>query len=127
MMVKWMLQNCFGGETIIPMLKGASLVRIVKQFDPTRNIRVIGIRPGEKLHEQLLNRREHERTVMHENKVVCPYFVLLPDGKEWDVLYKKYLDMSYKLIDRKSYFSNDIDIQMSDKEIFDSIINVDVR
>lgn len=42
-----------GGETFIPKLKSVKITDLVKVMGPDKKIKLIGIRPGEKIHESL--------------------------------------------------------------------------
>ena len=80
-------------------------------------IKITGVRPGEKIHEQLLNRRESERTYD-----VDDYYIVLPEKIDWDNSIEKHYK-SFEKINRVRYFSNDNDLQMSLNEIKSIIIN----
>jgi len=47
-----------GGEIFIPKMKNMSVMNMVKMLAPECKVRVIGMRPGEKLHETLVTRYE---------------------------------------------------------------------
>jgi UDP-N-acetylglucosamine 4,6-dehydratase/5-epimerase len=106
-MVSWTLNNMRGGEIIIPKIQASRVLDVAKAVDDKKDIKITGIRPGEKIHEQLLNRREAERTYD-----VDDYFVVLPEAIEWDTSLKLYYD-KYDKINKLTYASNDDDIQMS--------------
>tara|TARA_E500000178_G_C17025475_1_gene757753 strand:+ start:545 stop:1549 length:1005 start_codon:yes stop_codon:yes gene_type:complete len=42
-----------GGEIFIPKLKSVRILDLAKAMDPNKKIEIIGIRPGEKIHESL--------------------------------------------------------------------------
>ncbi len=65
-----------GGEIFIPKLPSYNILQLVKCMDPKSNIKikVIGKRPGEKIHEAMVSSLESYRTV-----VLDDYLVVLPE------------------------------------------------
>lgn len=51
-----------GGEIFVPKMKNMSVLDMVKLLAPECKIKVIGMRPGEKLHETLITRYEAAQT-----------------------------------------------------------------
>jgi len=69
-----------GGEVFIPKIPSMRVVDLAEAMAPGVPVEVIGIRPGEKLHELLLTADESRHAVdAGEN------FVLLPEHQWWDV------------------------------------------
>ena len=60
--VFWALKNSDGREIIIPKLKSYNILDIAKAIDPKRKIEVIGLRPGEKIHEELISIHDSDNT-----------------------------------------------------------------
>ena len=46
------------GETFIPKIPSVKITDLAKAIDPTKKIKIIGLRPGEKLHETLCSSDE---------------------------------------------------------------------
>lgn len=67
-----------GGELFIPKMKSLKVVDVVKTLVPECRIKIIGIRPGEKLHETLITEHEIERT-----RDAGDFYVVLPEFKLW--------------------------------------------
>lgn len=111
-MVEWSLKNCFGGEIIIPKIKASSIIDIAKMVDSKKEINIIGIRPGEKIHEQLFNRREHNKAYD-----IGLYYAILPESNEWDSSIEEYYASKFKTSERISYYSNQEDLIMNKKEL----------
>ena len=59
-----------GGEIIIPKLPSIKILNLAKAIDSRKKIKIIGIRPGEKLHEELISKEEWLRTTDHENYLI---------------------------------------------------------
>jgi len=57
-MVDWSLKNCLGGEIIVPKISSYKILDIAKAIDPKRRIKFIGLRAGEKIHEELISDNE---------------------------------------------------------------------
>jgi FlaA1/EpsC-like NDP-sugar epimerase len=111
-MVEWSIKNCLGGEIIIPKIKASSILSIANVMDPNKEVKIIGVRPGEKIHEQLFNRREHLNAYN-----VGMYYAILPERNEWDRKVEKYYKSNFKLSDREVYSSDCSDLQLSSIEI----------
>jgi len=56
--VSWALSNNIGGEIFVPKLPSYKIVDLAKAIDPKKKIKIIGIRPGEKIHEELISDSE---------------------------------------------------------------------
>ena len=54
------LKSSIGGEIFIPKLKSYSLKSLVEAIKPEKGYYLIGQRPGEKMHEELINYEESE-------------------------------------------------------------------
>jgi len=67
------IQEMKGGEIFVPKLPSMRVVDLAKTIARDSEIRVIGIRPGEKLHEVLISENEARCALEFEN-----YFVILP-------------------------------------------------
>lgn len=76
------LKYGIGGEIFVrqlPSMKIIDLIDVLKiKYDGNNQIKVIGLRPGEKIHEVLINESEMARTFAFDN-----YFVIAPSLSEW--------------------------------------------
>lgn len=52
-----------GGEIFIPKIPSCKITDIVKAISPNLNCKIIGIRPGEKIHEQLYSSDESSKCI----------------------------------------------------------------
>ena len=50
--------NSVGGEIFVPKISSYRIMDIVKAIQKNKNIKIVGIRPGEKLHEELISKAE---------------------------------------------------------------------
>ena len=93
--VRFVLQSMtemFGGELFVPKLPSYNIMDLAKAIAPNARIKIIGIREGEKLHEEMITSHDSYNTVEHKNK-----YVVLPNSKylSWNLNdYKK----KYKFI-----------------------------
>jgi UDP-N-acetylglucosamine 4,6-dehydratase len=90
-LVLFALGNMEGGEIIVPKIPSMRLVDLFEALAPGAEREIIGIRPGEKLHEILLTEQEARHAVELSN-----YYVVLPEflGKE---KYQKYYEFGKEL------------------------------
>ena len=73
--------DCFnrmkGGEIFIPKIPSMYVTDIAKAIDPNFKIKVIGIRPGEKLHEVLCSREDNKQTLeFKDHFIIAPNIII---------------------------------------------------
>ncbi len=73
------LELMVGGEIFVPKIPSYRIMDVAKAIDPKIKTKVIGIRPGEKLHEEMITLSDSYRTLEFKN-----HFVILPSTKLWD-------------------------------------------
>ena len=73
------IEKMVGGEVFVPKIPSMRLLDIVEAVAPHAKLRVIGIRPGEKLHEVLITPEESRRTIEFDN-----YYVIEPEHPFWN-------------------------------------------
>ena len=74
--VKFVLKSferMYGGEIFIPKINSIKILDIAKSIDPKAEIKITGIRPGEKLHEILCPQDEAHLTLEYKD-----YFMIKP-------------------------------------------------
>jgi len=76
-LVMFALENMAGGEIFIPKIPSMKIVDLFDAIAPKAKKEIIGIRPGEKLHEMLLTKEEARHAIELDN-----YFVVLPESTE---------------------------------------------
>ena len=57
-LVLWSINNLSGGEIVIPKLKSLWIKDLARSINKNSKFNVIGIRPGEKLHEELMSKSD---------------------------------------------------------------------
>jgi UDP-N-acetylglucosamine 4,6-dehydratase len=88
-----------GGEVFVPKIPSTTIVDLAKAIAPDCEIEIIGIRPGEKLHELLISEDEARSTIELDDM-----FVVLPASPQWFV--HDWEKEGKKLEDGYSYASN---------------------
>ncbi len=78
------IEKMYGGEVFVPKLPSTTIPDLAIAIAPDSEIEVIGIRPGEKLHEVLISEDEARSTIELEDMYVVqpatsPWF-----GYEWE-------------------------------------------
>ena len=62
-MVIWSIVNSKGGEIFVPKLASFRVVDLVKALPKNIKTKVIGIRPGEKIHEDMITIADSQNTI----------------------------------------------------------------
>jgi UDP-N-acetylglucosamine 4,6-dehydratase len=81
------IEEMQGGEVFVPKIPSMKVIDLAKAIAPAAKINVVGIRPGEKLHESLISRDEARTTVeLDDMYVVQPADVLATNwfGHAWE-------------------------------------------
>jgi UDP-N-acetylglucosamine 4,6-dehydratase len=76
-MVLWALENALGGEIFVPKIPSYRITDVAEAIAPGCRQEVIGIRPGEKVHEEMITVSDGFNTVDLNH-----YFAILPPGGE---------------------------------------------
>ena len=101
-----------GGELFVPRIPSMKITDLVAAIAPNSKIKEIGIRPGEKLHEEMISPDDSRRAVMQKTK-----FILSPTSSEWAYVEPK----GEKLPEGFSYRSDTNDQWLTQSEINDFI------
>jgi hypothetical protein len=90
-----------GGEIFVPKIPSMKIVDLAAAIAPDCDIEVIGIRPGEKIHEVLITQEEGRNTVMYNGM-----YVIMPNHSWWQ---KLNYNAGKRLSDGFRYTSNNND------------------
>jgi UDP-N-acetylglucosamine 4,6-dehydratase len=101
-----------GGELFVPRIPSMKITDLVAAIAPNSKIEEIGIRPGEKLHEEMISVDDSRRTVMQKTK-----FILSLTSRESAYVEPK----GDKLPEGFSYKSDTNDQWLTQREIKDFI------
>jgi UDP-N-acetylglucosamine 4,6-dehydratase len=78
------LDEMHGGEVFVPKIPSMKVVDLAKVVAPQAKINVIGIRPGEKLHEVLISEDEARTVVELDDMYVVQPAEALWFGRDWE-------------------------------------------
>lgn len=73
------LERMWGGELFVPRIPSYRILDLVKAIAPDAQIKIVGIRAGEKLHEEMITATDALGTVEFDD-----YYVILPSMPLWD-------------------------------------------
>ena len=76
-LIEYSILNAESGDIVIPKLKSMKITDLMAIFSEKYNktVEIIGLRPGEKIHESLINDTQYSRTVDKDNYyIIKPYF-----------------------------------------------------
>ncbi|WP_328705877.1 UDP-N-acetylglucosamine 4,6-dehydratase (inverting) [Erythrobacter rubeus] len=72
-MVLWALEHAQGGEIFVPKIPSYLITDLAEAVAPECKIEMVGIRPGEKIHEEMITTSDSLNTVD-----LGPYYAILP-------------------------------------------------
>lgn len=74
-MVLWSIANAWGGEILVPKIPSYNIVDVATAVGPDCRQEVVGVRPGEKIHEEMITASDSFNTVD-----LGRYFAILPSS-----------------------------------------------
>lgn len=112
--------NCatimIGGEIFVPKLPSYNIVQLAKCIQPEAQIKITGIRPGEKLHEAMLSATESMKTIeLDDFLVVTPEISI---NKDYESKYGK----KYRV--KNSEYSSGDNVLINENDLLDMIDSV---
>jgi UDP-N-acetylglucosamine 4,6-dehydratase/5-epimerase len=84
-MVLWAIANALGKEIFVPKIPSFNIETLAKAIAPNAQIENIGIRPGEKIHEEMITESDSYNTIEFDK-----YFAILPSGVDREKYLKHY-------------------------------------
>ncbi|MCG3110392.1 MAG: UDP-N-acetylglucosamine 4,6-dehydratase (inverting) [Candidatus Manganitrophus sp. SB1] len=79
-LVLYALQNMWGGEIFVPKIPSYRITDVAEAIAPGAEKKMTGIRPGEKLHEEMITETDALNTIEFDK-----YFVILPSVPLWNI------------------------------------------
>ncbi|MFJ6210784.1 UDP-N-acetylglucosamine 4,6-dehydratase (inverting) [Lysinibacillus sp. NPDC092081] len=92
------LERMHGGEVFVPKIPSMNIMDLAKAIAPDCKYEIIGIRPGEKLHEAMIMEDDARHTVEFDS-----YYVIQPEFPWWS---KSFAEGGRKLPEGFSYTSD---------------------
>jgi UDP-N-acetylglucosamine 4,6-dehydratase len=108
--------NCasimIGGEIFVPKLESYNILQLAKCIDSTAIFKIIGKRPGEKLHESMISSSESYKTIIKDH-----YYIVLPEIS----INKKYIEYY-----GNNFMEEDIEYSSGNNKLIDDndLINI---
>ncbi len=72
-------RRMWGGEIFVPRIPSYRITDVAAALAPDAELKIVGIRPGEKLHEEMITATDSLGTIEFDD-----YFVILPSAPVWD-------------------------------------------
>ncbi|MFN4122570.1 MAG: UDP-N-acetylglucosamine 4,6-dehydratase (inverting) [Flavobacteriales bacterium] len=79
-MVLHALEHAWGGELFVPKIPSYKITDVAKAIGPECKIEIVGIRPGEKIHEEMITPSDSYTTYD-----LGKYYVILPLKPTWEL------------------------------------------
>jgi UDP-N-acetylglucosamine 4,6-dehydratase len=78
-MILYALKSSWGGELFVPKIPSYRITDLARAIAPNAEIKVIGVRPGEKIHEEMISASDSYFTYD-----AGKYYIILPPKCPWD-------------------------------------------
>lgn len=82
-MVLWAIKNSMGGELFVPKIPSYRISDLAEAIAPSCKKNIVGIRPGEKIHEEMITTSDGMNTID-----LGKYFAILPSDGSLQIKYK---------------------------------------
>ncbi|MDD5286347.1 MAG: UDP-N-acetylglucosamine 4,6-dehydratase (inverting) [Desulfuromonadaceae bacterium] len=79
-LVYFAIQHMWGGEIFVPKIPSYRITELAEAIAPNCRIEHVGVRPGEKIHEEMITETDALNTVEFDK-----YFVIMPSYPTWDL------------------------------------------
>ena len=79
-MVLWAIANAWGGEILVPKIPSYRIVDVAEAVAPGCRQEIVGIRPGEKIHEEMITASDSFNTVD-----LGRYYAILPTTEQYSI------------------------------------------
>lgn len=79
-MVLWALEHAEGGELLVPKIPSYRICDVAAAVSPDARQEIVGIRPGEKIHEEMITASDSPNTVD-----MGAYYAILPTWEKYSI------------------------------------------
>lgn len=79
-MVIFALENAWGGEIFVPKIPSYRILDVANAICPNCEHKIVGIRPGEKIHEEMITKSDSFLTYD-----LGKYYTILPNKTKWNL------------------------------------------
>lgn len=109
------LERMHGGEIFVPKIPSMNIMDLAKAIAPECKTKVVGIRPGEKLHEAMIMEDDARHTLEHDT-----YYVIQPEFPFWS---KQFADGGKELPEGFEYTSDKNEKWLTGEELRELVID----
>ena len=102
------LEMMQAGELYVPRIPSMRIVDLAAAVAPNAELEEVGMRPGEKLHEEMISADDSRRTIVMKDR-----YVVTPVVAEWGYIEPE----GQKMSEGQAYQSNSNDLWMSQEDI----------
>ena len=113
-MVDWAISKSKGGEIIIPKIPSFKVIDLAKVIAPNAKINFVGIRQGEKIHEDLITNSESINTLDYKK-----YFLIISDKKK---IQKFYISKGARRVSKDFYYNSGTNKKFLNKSEIKSLL-----
>ncbi|CAN2170281.1 COG1086 Predicted nucleoside-diphosphate sugar epimerases [Candidatus Nanopelagicaceae bacterium] len=110
------LEIMCGGELYVPRIPSMKIVDLAQAIAPGSPMEEIGMRPGEKLHEEMISEDDSRRTIQTKDR-----FIVTPVVAEWGFINP----VGTPMPEGKAYRSDTNDLWMTQADIKNFIMNLE--
>lgn len=103
------LERMYGGEIFVPKIPSMNIMDLAKAIAPECETKIVGIRPGEKLHEAMIMEDDARHTLEYDT-----YYVIQPEFPFWT---EKFADGGKELPEGFEYTSDKNDEWLTMKQL----------
>lgn len=79
-LVLFALEHSWGGELFVPKLPSFKVTDLAEAVGPGCDKKIVGVRPGEKIHEEMITESDSMNTAEFEK-----YYAILPTAPSWNL------------------------------------------
>ena len=83
-LILWAVENTLGKEIFVPKIPSYKIMDVAEAISPNAKREIIGVRPGEKIHEELISLSESNLTID-----IGKNFVILPNLESYNQYFEK--------------------------------------
>lgn len=105
------LRQMVGGEIFVPKVKSYRILDLANAIYPNAKIKFIGIRPGEKIHEELISNLEAQHTIDTKK-----FYIIIPHQSIG--LWRKNLFMKHNKLKKINYCKKDFSYTSNNNKNF---------
>jgi UDP-N-acetylglucosamine 4,6-dehydratase (inverting) len=117
-LVLYAIDQSLGGELYVPKLPSYNIMELAKAIAPSVETKIVGVRPGEKIHEDMITPSDALNTLEFDN-----HYVIYPNNERWNKIAEDFLQQgkAKRVEDHFGYNSGENSEWLSAEQIRDLI------